>query len=151
MKKRNAGTSLFLMEMIIIVLFFSISSAVCVQAFVNSHLIDKKTQELNHAVYKSQSLAEVMRGTDGTLQSLLSMYPEAEEKENGLSLYFNSDFIACSPSDPDISYLLDAELSTEGTLELIRISVTRTEDQSEIYSLSATKYRGADSAGELSQ
>ncbi|MBQ7564325.1 MAG: hypothetical protein IJT16_10085 [Lachnospiraceae bacterium] len=141
MKQKNAGTSLFLMEMIIIVLFFSVSSAVCVQAFVNSHLIDRKTQELNHAVYAAQSVAEVMKGTDGTIESLLSAYPEAKAAENGLSLYYNSEFKSCNGSDPHLSYLLEASLSREGTLETIQISVIKTEDQSEIYALTATKYR----------
>ena len=146
MKRKNAGTSLFLMEMIIIVLFFSISSAVCVQAFVNSHLIDKKTQELNHAVYAAQSLAEVMKGTDGTMESLSEAYPEAEASEDKLTLFYDSEFKSCDAGDPDLSYLLNASLTREGTLETADISVIKAEDQSEIYTLSATKYRGMNPA-----
>ena len=40
-------SSLFLLELIIAILFFSLTSAVCVQIFVRAHLISRQTQELN--------------------------------------------------------------------------------------------------------
>ena len=43
-------SSLFLLELIIAILFFSLTSAVCVQIFVRAHLISRQTQELNTAL-----------------------------------------------------------------------------------------------------
>ena len=45
-------SSLFLLELIIAILFFSLTSAVCVQIFVRAHLISRQTQELNTALEK---------------------------------------------------------------------------------------------------
>ena len=45
-------SSLFLLELIIAILFFSLTSAVCVQIFVRAHLISRQTQELNMALEK---------------------------------------------------------------------------------------------------
>ena len=56
---KNSRTSLFLMELIISILLFSITSAVCSQLFVQTHIIEKETKELSFAVHQTQNLAEV--------------------------------------------------------------------------------------------
>ena len=43
-------SSLFLLELIIAILFFSLTSAVCVQFFARAHQISRQTQELNAAL-----------------------------------------------------------------------------------------------------
>ena len=45
-------SSLFLLELIIAILFFSLTSAVCVQFFARAHQISRQTQELNAALEK---------------------------------------------------------------------------------------------------
>lgn len=52
-------SSLFLLELIIAILFFSLTSAVCVQIFVRAHLISRQTQELNTALEKVSGFSEV--------------------------------------------------------------------------------------------
>lgn len=52
-------SSLFLLELIIAILFFSLTSAVCVQIFVRAHLISRQTQELNTALEKVSGFCEV--------------------------------------------------------------------------------------------
>lgn len=59
---KSSKTSLFLMELIIAILFFSISSAVCIQLFVKSHLLDQKTQEENRLLITCQNLNEIYLG-----------------------------------------------------------------------------------------
>lgn len=55
-------SSLFLLELIIAILFFSLTSAVCVQIFVRAHLISRQTQELNTALEKVSGFSEVFLG-----------------------------------------------------------------------------------------
>ena len=43
-------SSLFLLELIIAILFFSLTSAVCVQFFARAHQISRQTQELNYTL-----------------------------------------------------------------------------------------------------
>ena len=43
-------SSLFLLELIIAILFFSLTSAVCVQFFARAHRISRQTQERYPAV-----------------------------------------------------------------------------------------------------
>ena len=142
MKRKNAGTSLFLMEMIIIILFFSVASAVCIQSFVNAHLLDKHTMELNHAVIIAQGFADVMRGTDATLESLLDSCPTAvREGDAGLLSYYDENFKPCSEGAESV-YLADLTLGQEEKLRTVTISVRTLEDNTEIYTLTATKYIG---------
>lgn len=140
--KTKSRTSLVLMELIICVLFFSVASAVCVQLFVNAHLISKHTFELNCAVAKAQGFAEVMRGTDGSYDSIIEMFPEAYiENENGFSVYYDSDFNTIDYNDK-----FAAEYSASVTLEKVSkiqnmyINIVRLSDDETIYSLNATKY-----------
>ena len=57
-------SSLFLLELIIAILFFSLTSAVCVQIFVRAHLISRQTREENIALEKISGVTEVFLAGD---------------------------------------------------------------------------------------
>ena len=60
-------SSLFLLELIIAILFFSLTSVVCVQFFARAHLISRQTQELNAALEKYPVVTEIfLAGGDFT-------------------------------------------------------------------------------------
>lgn len=60
-------SSLFLLELIIAILFFSLTSAVCVQFFARAHRISRQTQELNAALEKVSGCTEIfLAGGDFT-------------------------------------------------------------------------------------
>lgn len=94
----NSKTGLFLMELIIAILFFSLSSAVCVRLFVGAHQIADDDKDLNQAVLWTQNLAETFYGCSGRIQMIKSMYPsaiftsEGDEHEGAIVLFFNEDW-----------------------------------------------------------
>ena len=63
-RNRARSSSLFLMELIIAILFFSVFSAVCVQFFVKSHLLSNDANALTHAVNECASTAEMIHTAD---------------------------------------------------------------------------------------
>jgi len=67
MKTDHSGRS-FLLEMIFVVFFFSICAAICIQVFVKADTISKNASDLNHAVVKTESIADTIRnrGADFT-------------------------------------------------------------------------------------
>lgn len=65
-KNRPRSSSLFLMELILAILFFSIASAVCVQFFVKSHLLSRESRVLSQAVNECSNIAEVFDASEGT-------------------------------------------------------------------------------------
>lgn len=156
--KTKSRTSLVLMELIITILFFSLCSAVCVQFFVNAHLTSKKAQELNRAVSKAQGFAEALRGTDGTFESVVSLYPEAViNSDNSFTVYYDENF---NPTDSKENAVYYSDVTFDITGNIVNIDIVldlldslnhtqNTDDTNDseygketepIYTLSVTKY-----------
>lgn len=136
--KSKSRTALFLMELIIAILFFSIASAVCMQLFAKAHLTSVKTRELNKAVSIAQSYAEVMRGTDGSIDSIVQCFPEAIVVDNYMEIFYDSDFNVCSPDVAE--YVSDVTITPNGAIQNMSIVFVKLSDNTEVYRLNATKY-----------
>ena len=57
---RKSRTALFLMEMIVIMFFFSLTAAVCIRVFVKAHLVGRDTKDLNNAVLIAENAGELL-------------------------------------------------------------------------------------------
>ena len=57
-QRHNNTSSLFLLELILAVLFFSVASALCVRIFIKAHLMSQEAKDLNFAVNEVTSMAE---------------------------------------------------------------------------------------------
>lgn len=79
---KSSKSSLFLMELILAILFFALSSAVCIQLFVKSHILENTSTEENHALLLCQNLSEIFLDT---LPEYYNKDPE-EMKQYMLSL-----------------------------------------------------------------
>ena len=60
----HSRSGIFLMEIIISILFFSIVSAICLNIFVHTHNLSKSTAELNFAVREAANAAEIVKSAD---------------------------------------------------------------------------------------
>ncbi len=69
-------TSLFLMELIISILFFSIAGAICVRLFVGAHLMSEESIVTNNSVLWTQNISEVFNGKHGNLREIADFYSE---------------------------------------------------------------------------
>lgn len=98
---KHSRSSLFLMEMIIAILFFSLASAVCIQLFAKSHTLSKQTVNQNHAVIQAQNLAESYLALEGNLEQLTALFDTAvtDSAAGKLQLYFDGDWNYTSASD----------------------------------------------------
>lgn len=138
-KYLKSKTSLFLMEMIITVLLFAVCSAVCVKFFVLAQTLSTDTRELNESVSLAQGFAEVMRGTDGDIDSIIAHYPEAVKAgDDFFEVFYDKDFNPCEYENA--VYVSDVSLSPNGAIQNMEVSVVRLSDFKEIYNLTATKY-----------
>ena len=137
--RSKSKSSLFLMEMIVTILFFSIASAICVRLFAESHILSKQADELNMAVAVSQSFVEVVRGTDGSMDALLEQFPNAERINNGvLEQYYDTDYNECTLDEA--CYVAEITLSNTGAFQVIDTRFINLETKELVYELSATKY-----------
>lgn len=93
-------SSLFLLEMIFAILFFSVASAVCVQVFVKSHVLNQEATILTLASQKTRDAAELLASTD-SLSDGFTILKESYsdcciEQEDTVTIFYDEDFSPCS-------------------------------------------------------
>ncbi len=122
MKKQmtHSKSSIFLMEIIIAILFFSLVSATCLQIFVRSHNLSKETTALNMSVSLCSSVAEIIKSADtpeDALETLKKEYPMGSVDNNMALLAYSKDWEPCSTDDADCGYqvLVTCMTSTKDT------------------------------------
>ena len=92
-------SSLFLMELIIAILFFSLASTVCVRIFVKSHTLEEESIQLNHAVSAATSVAEIFRNQENPFEILKSQYPDGIKNGNSYQFFYNKDWSLCNKEE----------------------------------------------------
>lgn len=138
-KYLKSKTSLFLMELIITILLFAACGAVCLRLFVTSYVMTRDTVELNESVSIAQGFAEVMRGTDGDIDSVLEHYPTAIRGGDGyFEVYYDENFEICDYANG--VYVSDVTMTPNGAIQNMEVRVVRLRDFKDIYVLDATKY-----------
>ena len=142
-RSRARSSSLFLMELILAILFFSVASAVCVQFFVKSHLLSRDSNALNHAVNECSGAAELMRAAGSVseyIELLESQYPKGvypaldgtgeAPSDLNITLHYDQAF---SPCDQTAAfYSLKLHLEQEDQLLLLSMQVIRPGEKEEI-------------------
>lgn len=73
MNNNARKTGLFLMELIIAILFFSLAATICIQLFVKSHMISERSIALNHSILLAQNTAEIFYATNGDPEKTASL------------------------------------------------------------------------------
>lgn len=122
-QRHNNTSSLFLLELILAVLFFSVASALCIQIFTKAHLMSQDARDLNFAVNEVSSMAEQM--PDDSLQDAAT--------------YYDSSYASCKKADA--VYVLTVHYEPEDTLLKAHISMDTIDDNRNIYALDVTKHR----------
>ena len=134
MRKRNRArsSSLFLLELIIAILFFSVASAVCVQFFVKSHTMSGQAQEMNFAANECSSVAEIVQASESEkeiVSQVRSIYPDVVVNTKGestiLNIFFDDSFNAASSSEADTAYMISADFANENGLIDCHISAEK--------------------------
>lgn len=106
-------SNLFLLELILAILFFSLSGAVCMQLFLKARTLSAETSAQNHALTLAKRTASSYESG-----GLLGDYSEKSE----LTYYYDTGWGECSPKDGiyrmDISSSPDPEYPglTRGTI-----------------------------------
>ena len=81
MSRPRSKAGLFLMEMIIVIFFFSICAAICVNIFANAKVTAEKSVTLNNAVVRSANLAEVYKSADGDLVKVAEIIEHLDDPD----------------------------------------------------------------------
>lgn len=147
-RNRAQSSSLFLMELIIAILFFTIFSAVCVQCFAKAHLMNEDSYALNHAVSECSGAMEVIRTSDGVSDSLAlleDLYPNGEYRldaggADGVEacIYYDADFKECAKDKA--KYTMSINMDLKDQMVESKAVVKSIDSKSKIYDLSTTHH-----------
>lgn len=152
-QRHNNTSSLFLLELILAVLFFSVASALCIQIFTKAHLMSQDARDLNFAVNEVSSMAEqISAGTlhpataassDDTAASSGDTASDpstqiSNDAWQGDTAYYDSSYASCEKADA--VYVLTVHYEPEDTLLKAHISMDTIADNRNIYTLDVTNH-----------
>ena len=135
---RNSRASLFLMELMISIMFFAISGAVCIQLFVKAHTINEVTEDKSKATLIAQDICEYFHYTGGDKYDMLSYYWDYEETEDSILLYFTESGDICS--SVGATYVAALTFEQELSYHILTLDIKSTDDQESLYSTRIKKY-----------
>ena len=146
-QRHNNISSLFLLELILAVLFFSVASALCIQIFTKAHLMSQDARDLNFAVNEVSSMAEQISAdtlhsdtaasSDDTASDPSTQMPDDSLQD--AAAYYDSGYASCEKADA--VYVLTVHYEPENTLLKAHISMDTIADNRNIYTLDVTKHR----------
>ena len=110
--RHNSGTSLFLMEMILALLFLSLSSAACIQIFATARKNRLQAEQWNQIQALTTSVGEILEGTDGTDEQFLSLLPGGIKKNTNLIWYYDRNGQSCSSGEAACEMILETDISS---------------------------------------
>lgn len=90
--RNRSKTPLFLMELIIMLLVFAISAAVCLQVFAGAKRISAESQQLDFACMEAQKAAEYWKASYGDLEKTAE-HMGAVAEGNSFSVYYEEEWL----------------------------------------------------------
>lgn len=137
MIKKRSRVNVLLIEIVIVILFFSLSAAVTVQLFVAAHNRSRESRDVNQAMLHSQELAEVFLAQgELRLPSVAGAHVRGEE----LVLFYDRDW---QPShtggDYRITLTLQTEERPEGVMAIGNIEAEK-DGEEPLYTVCVKKY-----------
>lgn len=142
----KSKSSLFLIEMIVVILVFALASAVCASLFVQARLTSRRSSQLTLAVTRCQNAVEHLRAAGDDPDAMAQVLGASPVGDGLFQVGYDADG---QPVQPDQArYLLT--IATVRTPEdgLLHATVTMTETADPggepppaIYSLKTTQYQ----------
>ncbi len=138
---QQSRTKLFLIELIIIMLFFSFAGAACMNLFANAKILSTKSTQTVEASLRVQSAAEIFSSTKEDKEALAKALG-GTATNNGAKVAYDENW---QPTTEGI-YLMDIAITPQGKLLSAQITMYDNSDSNNsnavIYEISTKKYSG---------
>ena len=134
----RSKSGLFLMELIIAICFFAVSSAICVQLFAHAHTLSQRSKGIQMAVLNAQSVAEGFRGLEGDVEALANLW-QVSANDGSFVAWFDDDWANVTHSSRFRMAVVIDVLAVPAT---ININITDTVLETELYSVRLSRYMG---------
>lgn len=111
----HSKNSLFLIEMIMILLFLSLSSVACIRIFAAASQNHAKAVDWRHIQSLTTSVGEILEGTDGTPDSVSEFLSGSTQNSSTLIWYYDENWEICSSEKA--SHKMTLILSTDAMIK----------------------------------
>lgn len=143
MKYRRARSgALFLMEIILAILFFSVAASVCVSILVNARLLSRNAQCLNTAVTVCSTAAETVdsaRNFDDVKARVSLIFPDGAWDGDDFSAVIY-DASSSDTEDPFGALKISLTPETEQTLFRADIMLLQEDDEDALYEIRVERH-----------
>ncbi len=133
---QRTKSSMFLMEILINILLFSVLCVCSLQFFMKALQLTEDTTTLHHAVTACSNVASIYEAGDGSVDSILEAYPHALHTAEQIIIYYNEEYIQCQREDA--TYYLHVSGDTENSSKLL---IEFYAEENVIYSILAYNYQ----------
>ena len=139
--KKRRPINLFFMELIIALLFFSVSGAVILRVFASADKRSRANAEKENAMICAQSIAETYSELGNAGEALMTVFSQACEFDDESGLYSIKLDSYCRPAT-DGNITMSAAEERERTMsgELSELTITFLNDKEELFSLVCSAY-----------
>lgn len=99
-ERSKSKSRLFFIEILIIIVFFSICAGVCMNLFAKAKLISAESSDLTKGVLEAQTAAEAIKakGNSPELEELLGAFWE----DDALKVYYDGEWNKVSPEEAPV-------------------------------------------------
>ncbi|MEA5002672.1 MAG: hypothetical protein VB081_04155 [Christensenella sp.] len=133
---QQSKSKLFLIELIIIILFFSIASAVCMNIFARGKVYSNQSTQTTMATLLCQQAAETFKGTNGD-EAALAVLLGASQENGRLVVEYDGAF---APTAQDAVYRMEIAFAEGNGVKEADIVLKKGDDT--VYALEAAQYMG---------
>ena len=134
----RSKSGLFLMELIIAICFFAVSSAICVQLFAHAHTLSQRSKGIQMAVLNAQSVAEGFRGLEGDVEALARLW-QVSANDGSFIAWFDDDWANVYHNS---RFRMAVDIDVTAVPAIIQIDVTDTVLGIELYATRLLRYIG---------
>jgi len=142
---RTNRSGLFLIEMVIVILFFSVTAAICVRLFAAAALTSRSGARLSNAVLLTESAAETVKSCEGDGARFAQLLG-AESSGDGFIVYYDKEYKQTSSAENAVySLSITPAASADGAVDYA-VRFSSVSDDAEIYTVSVAAYPGKEGA-----
>lgn len=131
---QQSRTKLFLIELIIIMLFFAFAGAACMNLFANAKILSTNSTQLTHAYLKAQNTAETIKAVKDVDEVVALL--NATKTSEGFKIYYDENWANSKEGD----YKLNTQITKDKDMLSANISVL--DKDNVIYNISTKIFVG---------
>ncbi|MEA5083222.1 MAG: hypothetical protein VB018_03600 [Lachnospiraceae bacterium] len=133
-------SGLFLMELIVVTLFFSVAAVIVLKIFFAGETLSRESQVLTNAVIQAQNAAQLIKSDSGKTESLCDYYGTTEN-DGIIVIYFDKEFVPCE-NDDKASIKMVVNQTIDGQIVDSTIDFLHIDNDQIVYSLETKTYTG---------